>query len=179
MTRGPLRAFPATVIAALSLAACAVSQVKEVEMGNSYSAQIAKELPLITDAEALRYVNVLGDSLAKVTDQRDLQWHFNIVDSREVNAFAVPGGFVYVNRGLIERAQSMSQVAGVIGHEIGHVTRRHSIKQMQKQQGANGLMSLACILTRACGSGLATSGMDLLAGGAVRAFQPERRSRGR
>jgi predicted Zn-dependent protease len=127
-------------------------------------------MPLITDPEVVRYINVLGDSLAKVTDMRELQWHFYVVDSREVNAFAIPGGYVYVNRGLIERAQSMSQVAGVLGHEIGHVTQRHSIKQQQKAQGANAGMTLACILTRVCGSGLATAGMDVLAGGAFAKF---------
>ena len=160
-----LRAFLFLALPAAALGACAVSQQKEVQMGTNYSAQIAQQLPLIRDPEALRYMNVLGDSLAKVTDQRDLQWHFNIVDSREVNAFAVPGGYVYVNRGLIERAQTMSEVAGVIGHEIGHVTRRHSIKQMQKAQGANGGMTLGCILTRICGSGLATTAMDVGTGG--------------
>ena len=160
-----LRAFLSCAIAACALGACAVSQQKEVQMGTNYAAQIAQQLPLIRDPEALRYITVLGDSLAKVTDQRDLQWHFNIVDSKEVNAFAVPGGYVYVNRGLIERAQTMSEVAGVIGHEIGHVTRRHSIRQMQKAQGANIGMSLGCILTRICGSGLATTAMDVGAGG--------------
>jgi predicted Zn-dependent protease len=175
-TRGPRRAFlrraflrravPTAALAALPvLAACAVSQQKEVQMGSNYSSQIARQLPLINDPEALRYINVLGDSLATVTDQRDLQWHFNIVDSKEVNAFAVPGGYVYVNRGLIERAETMSQVAGVIGHEIGHVTRRHSIKQMQKAQGANLGMSLGCILTRICGSELAATAIDIGAGG--------------
>jgi beta-barrel assembly-enhancing protease len=169
-TRGLLRAFLAGAIVAAAVNACAVSQVKEVEMGTKYSQQIANQLPLITDPEIVRYINVLGDSLAKVTDERDLQWHFSVVDSKEVNAFAVPGGFVYVNRGLIERAQSMSQVAGVIGHEIGHVTKRHSIKQMQKAQGANIGMSLGCILTRVCGSGLATAGMGVLAGGTFAKF---------
>jgi predicted Zn-dependent protease len=67
-----------------------------------------------------------------------------------VNAFAVPGGYIYVNRGLIERTQRMDQLAGVLGHEIGHVVRRHSIKQMQQQQGANIGVTLACILTRIC-----------------------------
>jgi predicted Zn-dependent protease len=169
-TRGLLRAFLAGAIVAIALGACAVSQVKEVDMGTTYSQQIAKQLPLITDPEVVRYINVLGDSLAKVKDDRDLQWHFSVVDSKDVNAFAIPGGFVYVNRGLIERAQSMSQVAGVLGHEIGHVTKRHSIKQMQKAQGANIGMSAACLLTRVCGSGLATAGMDVLAGGAFAKF---------
>jgi len=169
-TRGPLRAFlhrtvsAAAPVACAALAACAVSQQKEVQMGTSYSSQIAQQLPLIKDPEVLRYINVLGDSLASVTDERDLQWHFNIVDSREVNAFAVPGGYVYVNRGLIERADDMSEVAGVLGHEIGHVTLRHSIKQMQKSQGANLGMSLGCILLRACGT-LASSAANLGANG--------------
>jgi len=169
-TRGPLRAFLAGAIAAAALGGCAVSQVKEVEMGSNYAQQIAKQLPLIKDSEVVRYINVLGDSLARVTDQRDLKWHFNVVDSKDVNAFAVQGGFVYVNRGLIERAQSMSQVAGVIGHEIGHVTQRHSIKQMQKAQGANIGVSAACLLTRVCGSGITTAGIDLVAGGAFAKF---------
>lgn len=139
-------------------------------MGANSAGQVAKQLPLITDPEALRYINVLGDSLAKVTDQRDLEWHFSIVDSKEVNAFALPGGYVYVNRGLVERAESMSELAGVLGHEIGHVTRRHSIKQMQKSQGANVGMTLACILTRICGSGLASAAMDVGAGGVFAHF---------
>jgi len=139
-------------------------------MGVNSSAQIAQQMPLIRDPETLRYLTVLGDSLAKVTDQRDLEWHFNIVDSKEVNAFAVPGGYIYVNRGLIERAESMSQVAGVLGHEIGHVTRRHSIKQMQKAQGANVGVSLACILTRVCGSGLGSAAMNVGAGAVFSKF---------
>ena len=163
-TLGARFAFPAALAA--SLAACGVSTQQEVQMGASYSDQIAKEMPLLRDPEATQYINVLGDSLAKVTDQRDLEWHFTIVDSKEVNAFAVPGGWIYVNRGLIERATSMSQVAGVIGHEIGHVTNRHSIKQMQKAQGANIGVSLACILTRVCNSGLGQTAIDV-GGGAL------------
>jgi predicted Zn-dependent protease len=93
---------------------------------------------------------VLGDSIAKLSDERNLEWRFYIVDSREVNAFAVPGGFIYVNRGLIERAQNMSMLAGVLGHEIGHVIERHSVQQMEKMQQANIGVTLACILTRVC-----------------------------
>lgn len=136
-------------------------------MGAGYATQIAKELPLVQDPEVNRYVTLLGDSLAKVADQRNLDWHFTVVDSREVNAFAVPGGYIYVNRGLIERATSMAQVAGVIGHEIGHVTRRHSVKQMQKAQGANIGTTLLCTLTSVCNSGAAQSAINL---GATAAF---------
>src|SRR5690349_4852348 len=125
-----------TAALALTLGACGVSTQQEVEMGAQYAAQVDQQLPIISDPEINRYINVLGDSVARLADTRNLEWTFRVVDSREVNAFAIPGGFIYVNRGLIERATNMSQLAGVLGHEIGHVTQRHSIQQMQKSQGA-------------------------------------------
>jgi predicted Zn-dependent protease len=141
----------AVLALAVTLTACSVSTQQEIDMGTQYAQQINAQLPIINDPEANRYINVLGDSIAKLTSRSDIpDWHFFIVDSKEVNAFAVPGGFIYVNRGLIERTQRMDQLAGVLGHEIGHVVRRHSIKQMQQQQGANIGVTLACILTRIC-----------------------------
>ena len=141
----------AGVALAITMTACGVSTQQEVEMGQSYVQQINAQLPIVQDPELNRYINVLGDSIARLTSRTDLtDWHFYIVDSKEVNAFAVPGGFVYVNRGLIERTTKMDQLAGVLGHEIGHVVRRHSIKQMQQQQGANIGVTLACVLTSVC-----------------------------
>ncbi len=169
-TRGARRAFLILIAVLPAVAACAVSTQQEVEMGANYSAQIAKQMPLIQDPEIVRYINVLGDSLAKVTDDRNLEWHFFVVDSKEVNAFAVPGGYVYVNRGLIERAERMDEVAGVLGHEIGHVTRRHSIKQMQHQQGTGIGVSLACILTRVCDNGVVGAAADATAGAVFARF---------
>jgi predicted Zn-dependent protease len=146
----------AGVALAVTVTACGVSTQQEVEMGTQYAQQINAQLPIVQDPEVNRYVNVLGDSIARLTSRTDLTeanaWHFYVVDSKEVNAFAVPGGFVYVNRGLIERTQKMDQLAGVLGHEIGHVVRRHSIKQMQQQQGANIGVTLACVLTSVCNS---------------------------
>jgi predicted Zn-dependent protease len=143
----------AGVALAITMTACGVSTQQEVEMGQSYVQQINQQLPIVQDPELNRYINVLGDSIARLTSRTDLpDWHFYIVDSKEVNAFAVPGGFVYVNRGLIERTNKMDQLAGVLGHEIGHVVRRHSIKQMQQQQGANIGVTLACVLTNVCGN---------------------------
>ena len=137
----------------LTMTACGVSTQQEIEMGQQYVAQINSQLPIVQDPEINRYINVLGDSIARLTSRTDIpEWHFYIVDSKEVNAFAVPGGFIYVNRGLIERTQAMDQLAGVLGHEIGHVVRRHSIKQMQQQQGANIGVTLACVLTNICNS---------------------------
>ena len=88
-------------------------------------------------------------------------WQFFVVNSSEVNAFAVPGGYVYVNRGLIERAQRMDQLAGVLGHEIGHVIRRHSVKQMEQAQGANVGVTLACVLTGVCNNQAAAAAINV------------------
>ena len=151
---------------ASSLSACGISQQQEVQMGVEYAQQINAQLPIVQDPELNRYINVLGDSIARLTSRSDLDWHFFIVDAKDVNAFAVPGGFVYVNRGLIERADQMDELAGVLGHEIGHVVRRHTVKQMEKAQGANVGVTLACILTSVCNSQIAGAAINI-AGGAV------------
>lgn len=135
-------------------------------MGQTYSAQINRELPIVKDPEVQRYINLLGSTIAKNVDDRSLDWQFYVVDSKEVNAFAVPGGFVYVNRGLIERTVRMNQLAGVLAHEIGHVTMRHSVKQMQAAQKANVGLSLACILTSICESQVAGAAVQV-GGGAL------------
>src|SRR5580765_98926 len=149
-----------------SLVGCGISQQQEVQMGQEYAQQINAQLPIIQDPELNRYVNVIGDSIARLTSRGDLDWHFFIVDAQEVNAFAVPGGFVYVNRGLIQRADQMDELAGVLGHEIGHVVRRHTVKQMEKEQGANVGITLACILTGVCNSQVAGAAINI-AGGAL------------
>lgn len=152
-------ALAALTIATLS--ACAISQQQEVQLGNDYAAQLATQIPLIKDAQVTRYITTLGNSLARQTDTRGLTWHFSVVDSREVNAFAVPGGWIYVNRGLIERAQNMSELAGVLAHEIGHVTKRHSVEQMQQAQGANTGLALLCTLTNVCNSGATQAAINV------------------
>jgi predicted Zn-dependent protease len=149
------------VMLAASTAACGVSTQQEVQMGQEYAAQINAQLPIVQDAEINRYVNVLGDTIARLADDRGLDYHFYIVNAAEVNAFAVPGGFIYVNRGLIERTQSLSQLAGVLGHEIGHVVRRHSVKQMEKAQGANIGVVLGCTLLNVCGSDIAQAAIQV------------------
>ena len=135
-------------------------------MGAEYSAQINAQLPIVQDAEINRYLNVLGDSIANLADERGLDYQFYIVNDASVNAFAVPGGFIYVNRGLVDRTQNLSQLAGVLGHEIGHVIERHSVEQMQKMQQAQIGVSLACILTKIC-QNQATGALIDVAGTAV------------
>ena len=155
-----------TLVLATTVAGCAVSTQEEVAMGQQYAEQINQQLPIVTDPEIHRYINVLGDSIAGLADDRSLTWHFYVVDYKEVNAFAVPGGFIYVNRGLIERTDNLSQLAGVLGHEIGHVTERHSIEQMQSAQKLNLGVAVGCVLTGICGSDVAQAGIQI-AGAAV------------
>lgn len=150
---------------ALTIGACGISTQQEVEMGTEYAQQLNAELPIVDDPEVNRYINVLGDSIARLADDRNLEWNFYIVNAPEVNAFAVPGGFVYVNRGLVERTQNLSQLAGVLGHEIAHVTERHSAEQMEKAQKANVGLTLACILTSICQSDAAAAAIQV--GGAA------------
>ncbi len=149
----PIASVARLGVTVLALAGCAISTQREIELGTDYSRQVNAQLPMVTDPEAVRYINVLGDSIARIADDRNLDWRFFIVDSPDVNAFAIPGGFVYVNRGLIERTTQMNQLAGVLGHEIGHVVRRHSVKQMQKGQGLTMGVLLGCILTPICTNG--------------------------
>lgn len=161
-----MRRILAGVLLAVTVAGCGVSTQQEVALGAQYSQQINSQLPIVQDPEVNRYINVLGDSIARLTSRGDLEWHFFVVNSPEVNAFAVPGGYIYVNRGLIDRAKNLSQLAGVLGHEIGHVVKRHTIKQMQQQQGAQVGVTLGCVLLNVCGSEIAQAGINI-AGGAI------------
>ena len=154
-----------TSLAAIVLlfGACVPNTSQEVAMGNDYAQQIERELPMVRDPEVVRYINVLGDSIARVVDDRSLTWHFNVVDQSDINAFAVPGGHIYVNRGLIEKTTNMSELAGVIGHEIAHVTQRHSMKQMAAAQRAQAGLSIGCILAPSVCQGAAGTGVQVLA----------------
>lgn len=129
----------------LSLAAgCApaITTEQEVALGQEYATQIARELPLVRDGQVVQYINQLGRSIARRADPRGIQYTFYVVNAPEVNAFAVPGGHIYVNRGLIERSDNMSELAGVLAHEIGHVALRHGIEQWQRAQTANATLGV-------------------------------------
>jgi predicted Zn-dependent protease len=136
--------------AALSACAGSISQQEEIQIGQQNAAQINAQLPMLTDATIDAYVNSLGNSIARRTSRADLAWHFAVVNSEVINAFALPGGYVYVNRGVLTTASNESELAGVLGHEIEHVVRRHSVKQMEQAQGANVGVGIACALTNVC-----------------------------
>jgi predicted Zn-dependent protease len=146
--------------------ACGISQQQEVQLGADQSQQVNQQLPIVQDPVVNRYLNILGDSLAHVTSRADLSWHFYMVNTNDFNAFALPGGYIYVNRGVAERSDVMAQFASVIAHEIGHVVLRHSVKQMEQMQGANIGVGVACALTSVCNNGIGQAGINV-AGQAV------------
>jgi predicted Zn-dependent protease len=150
----------------MTAAGCGISQQQEVELGASQAQQVNAQLPIVQDPTINRYLNAVGDSLARLTSRSDLEWHFYMVNTNEFNAFALPGGYIYVNRGVAERADRLDQFASVVAHEIGHVVLRHSVKQMEQMQGANVGVTVACALTAICNSGLGQAGIQV-AGSAI------------
>jgi len=105
------------------------SPSQDVEMGEKASSEVNRQLPLIRNQQVVGYVTRLGKRLAEVAPNQSgsvkYAWTFNVVNSSEINAFAMPGGFIYVNRGALEAAQDEAQIAGVLAHEEGHVVMRH------------------------------------------------------
>ena len=156
-----MRNISITIGSIVLLAGCGVSTQQEVQMGQQEAQQVSAQLPMVQDAVINNYVNALGQRIASRTSRADLQWQFQVVNSDMVNAFALPGGFIYVNRGVLERASNMSEVAGVLGHEIEHVVRRHSVKQMESAQGANVGVGILCALTGVCQSGVAQAAINI------------------
>jgi predicted Zn-dependent protease len=156
-----VRNITVTVGAIALLAGCGVSTQQEVQIGQDAAQQVNAQLPMVQDAVIQNYVNALGNRIARTTSRADLNWQFQVVNSDVVNAFALPGGFVYVNRGVLARASNMSEVAGVLAHEIEHVVRRHSVKQMEQAQGANVGVGILCALTGVCQSGVAQAAINI------------------
>ena len=140
----------AVVALAAAVGCSSVSQQQEVEIGQQTAAQVNAQLPMLHDATVDSYVNSRGKSIASRTSRADLDWQFAVVNTDVINAFALPGGFIYVNRGVLARASNESELAGVLAHEIEHVVQRHSVKQMEQVQQANVGVGLVCALTRVC-----------------------------
>lgn len=122
-----------------------VSESKEFKIGQGVDKQVREEMGFYLELPKLRSaVKEMGESIGRQSDRPDLIYRIEIVDSPDFNAFAVPGGFVYVNRGLLERINSSDELASVLGHEIAHVSARHSAAQISKVQLLNiGLLGIA------------------------------------
>lgn len=114
-----------------------VPEDKEIQMGRDLSAGLLGATPLVDDAPVQGYVNHIGRWLAMQTERPDLPWTFAVIDTDTVNAFAAPGGYVFVTRGLFLMLRNEAELAGVIGHEISHVLRRHHLVAIEKRMRAS------------------------------------------
>src|SRR5438034_6810803 len=135
-------------VVALAAAACAVnpatgqrqfslmSEDQEIQIGQQQDPEVRREMGVYDDRALQQYVSDIGLRLARQSERPNLPWHFTVVDSPAVNAFALPGGYIYITRGIMPFLDNEAQLAGVLGHEIGHVTARHASQQYSRATGA-------------------------------------------
>ena len=114
-----------------------LSEKKEKEIGAEMHAEILKNMPIYHDEALQKYVERIGKELAIKSGRPDLEYHFTIIDSNDINAFATPGGYVYINRGLMAYMTTEAQLAAVLAHEIGHIAARHASRQKTAGTAAN------------------------------------------
>src|SRR5438034_2746379 len=141
-----------------------VSESQEIAMGQASDPQVRREYG-VADTPALQsYVQTMGRKLVRVSHRPNLEGHFTVVDSPVVNAFAIPGGYVYLTRGILAYLGNEAELAGVMGHEIGHVTARHSVRQMTREQLAQIGLGVGSVLSPTFGQfgNLAQSSAGLL-----------------
>ena len=119
-----------------------VTTPMEVAIGQNAAMQVAQQYTFIKDPMEINRVTEIGEKIAKVSDRTDLKYHFAVVEDKKINAFTMPGGYIYINSGLLAMTND-DELACVIGHEIGHVAARHIAKKLQAQLGYDILMSVA------------------------------------
>lgn len=116
---------------------------EEIAIGRQIAGNLLGASPLVKDAKLQKYVNQVGEWVASQSERPDLPWHFGVIQSDDVNAFAAPGGYIFVTKGLYRLLQNEADLAGVLGHEIGHVIRKHHLKLLQQgkllEAGSNAL----------------------------------------
>jgi beta-barrel assembly-enhancing protease len=148
------RCLPAIALAVAT--ACgrgeSVSESDERDWGAYQAGYIDSSVALISDSAITGFIDSLARSMTSRTSRADLDWQFRVANVSLVNAMALPGGFVYVSRGLMEQSGHAHELAGVMAHEIGHVVRRHSVEQLQRSAKERVALLMLCTLTNACSS---------------------------
>jgi predicted Zn-dependent protease len=124
-----------------------MSEDKEIKLGKELHEKIMESTPIYTDEKLQKYINRIGQKIVKHSHRPELTYTFTIIDSPDINAFALPGGFIYINRGLLGYLQSEAQMAAVLAHEVGHVTGRHSVKQDAARKGSSVVTVLSVLTT--------------------------------
>lgn len=120
------------------------SKAEEIALGREITGSILGAAALIKDDKLQQYVNKVGRWVASQSERADLHWKFGVIESSDLNAFAAPGGYVLITKGLYQQLTNEAQLAGVLGHEIAHIVQKHQLKVLQKQQLVNigaGLMT--------------------------------------
>lgn len=170
------RLLPVASLSCVLVSACAVNPVtgerelsfvsesREIAMGREADEQIVASMGVVDDPELAAYVSGIGREMAAVSERPDLPWTFRVIDDPTVNAFALPGGFIYVTRGMLTHLDSEAQLAGIFGHEIGHVTAKHSVNRMSRAQLAQLGLGVGMVLFPSLRDfgGIAGAGMQIL-----------------
>lgn len=124
-----------------------ISDEQEIEIGKQTNQQVLSQYQLYNNPQIQQYVSNLGQELISNSDSRDIPFKFHVVASDEVNAFATPGGFVYVTTGLLKTAENRAQLASVVAHEIAHINQRHGVKGLKQAVAAQGIAGAAGVQT--------------------------------
>lgn len=109
-----------------------VSEPREIELGSGIASNLLGAAPLLDNPELQRYVNRVGRWIALQTERPDIPWQFGVLDDPDINAFAAPGGYVFITKGLLARMNNEAELAGVLAHEISHVLRKHHLQALKK-----------------------------------------------
>ncbi len=112
----------------------ATTPEEEIAIGRQIAGNLLGASPLVKDAKLQQYINHVGRWIADQSERPELAWHFGVIDSADMNAFAAPGGYIFVTRGLYQSLRSEAELAGVLGHEVGHVIRQHHLKILQQSK---------------------------------------------
>ncbi|MFB3905782.1 MAG: M48 family metalloprotease [Acidobacteriota bacterium] len=141
-----------------------ISEQQEIQMGREAHPQVLRQYGRLDNPQVQTYIDGIGQRLAGISHRPGLEWHFTVVDVPVVNAFALPGGYIYVTREIMAYMNNEAELAGVLGHEIGHVTARHSVEQISKAQLFSLGLGIGSIVSPTLQqlSGLAESGLGLL-----------------
>ena len=134
-----------------------MSEEKEIELGTQLHPKVLQDFGIYPNPELQVYVNSVGQELAAVSDRSHLDFTFTVLDDETVNAFATPGGYIYISRGMLAHLNSEAELAAILGHEIGHVEARHSVKRESSGKWASALATLAAIATRSTVAGSAAN----------------------
>ncbi|MDZ7260916.1 MAG: M48 family metallopeptidase [candidate division KSB1 bacterium] len=114
----------------------------ELRLGEQFSQEVPKQYPILNDPQVTAYFDRIGQNIAAHSERSNIPYHFQVIDTDDINAFALPGGYIYIHKGLITHADNLSEVAGVIAHEVSHVVGRHGTEQLTRQYGFNVLTQL-------------------------------------